>query len=87
MPLEFRDDEVRLVGTCGADEALELSDWLSNPGVPKVDLAACTNLHPALLQTLLAFKPAIAVEPTDPFLVRWILPLLAPAAGVTRSSE
>ncbi len=78
MPLEFRPSEVRLVDTCGAEDALELVDWLSKEERPAVDLAACTNMHPALLQTLLAFKPAISAGPTDPFITQWILPLLAP---------
>jgi hypothetical protein len=78
MPIEFRTGEVRLAETCGAEEALELSDWLLSADLPKVDLGDCTNLHPALLQTLLAHKPAISVEPKDPFLSRWILPMLAP---------
>jgi hypothetical protein len=80
MPLEFSPNEVRLYDACGAEEALELSDWFSTTEMPKVDLGGCSNLHPALLQTLLAFTPVLSVEPRDPFLVRWILPMLAPAA-------
>jgi hypothetical protein len=76
MPLEATSEPIRLIGTCGAEDALELVDALSNPAPHSVDLSACTNLHPALLQTLLTFKPAIAGEPTDPFLVRWVLPML-----------
>jgi hypothetical protein len=76
VPLELRDDEASLVGSCTADEALEFSDWLANSAQPKVDLAACTHLHAALLQTLLAYKPAITARPADPFLARWISPLL-----------
>jgi hypothetical protein len=77
MALEFRDDEVRLIDSCGAEEALELADWLSKLELPKVDLAACTHLHAALLQTLLAYRPAISAGPEDPFLARWVLPVLA----------
>ena len=82
MPLEFRNDEVVLVGSCGAEDALELVDWLSKLELPKVDLAACTHLHAALLQTLLAYKPVISAGPEDPFLGRWVLPVLAAARGV-----
>jgi hypothetical protein len=35
------------------------------------------------LQTLLAYQPVIAAPPTDPFLVRWILPLLTAAHAVS----
>ncbi len=78
MPLEITSGTVGLIGNCGADEALEFVDALSAAEMPKIDMSACTNLHPALLQALLAFKPAVSNPPTDPFLVRWILPLLAP---------
>ena len=77
MPLEFRADTVSLRATCGAEDALELADWLSRTELPKADLEACTHLHAALLQTLLAYKPTITIGPEDPFLARWILPVLA----------
>ena len=77
MPLEFRRNEVCLTGSCGAEDALELADWLTKHKRAKVSLAACTHLHTALLQTLLAYKPAVSVGPEDPFLARWILPVLA----------
>jgi hypothetical protein len=79
MSLEFRDDEVRLIDSCGAEEALELADWFSKVELPKANLAACTHLHAALLQTLLAYKPAIAAGPDDPFLARWVFPMLTAA--------
>jgi hypothetical protein len=76
MPLEFRADCVALVDACGAEDALELADWFARSEAPKADLAACTHLHAALLQTLLAYEPSITAAPVDPFLARWILPLL-----------
>jgi hypothetical protein len=76
MALEFRRNEVVLSQSCGAEEALELVDWLSRHKRPKVHLGACEHLHAALLQTLLAHKPAVSVGPTDPFLRSWVLPLL-----------
>jgi hypothetical protein len=77
MPLEFRADTVCFTQTCGAEDALELADWLLRTELPKADLGKCTHLHAALLQTLLAFKPTVSVGPEDPFLARWILPELA----------
>jgi hypothetical protein len=77
MPLEFREDTVCLTQTCGAEDALALADWLSQTVLPKADLGECTHLHAALLQTLLAYKPAVSVEPVDSFLARWILPVLS----------
>lgn len=77
MALEFRRNEVVLSANCGAEEALELAEWLAKRKRPKAHLGACTHLHAALLQTLLAYKPALSAAPTDPFLRRWVLPLLA----------
>jgi hypothetical protein len=79
MPLEFRPDEVCLSGVSVAEEALELSEWLAGHTDPKVNLAACTDLHTSLLQTLLAYKPVISAPPHDAFLTRWVVPLLAAA--------
>jgi hypothetical protein len=77
MPLEFHADEVRLLGTCVAEDALELAEWLGRTTAPKVDLSACVHLHTSLLQTLIAYAPAIVGAPSDAFLTRWVLPLLA----------
>ncbi len=76
MPLVFRTDCVALVDACGAEEALELADWFATSDHPKADLAECSHLHAALLQTLLAYQPSIIAAPVDPFLARWILPML-----------
>jgi hypothetical protein len=83
VALDFHDDRVALIGVCAAEEALELVDWLCRVERPTADLSACTNLHAAILQTLLAYQPVIAAPPTDPFLVRWILPLLTAAHAVS----
>jgi hypothetical protein len=64
---------------------LEFADWLRcREGSAAVDLAACTFLHTAILQTLLALEPNVLAVPRDPFLARWVAPLLKqPAAPVT----
>jgi hypothetical protein len=40
-------------------------------------MADCTHLHTAALQALLAGRPRLGSAPTDPFLARWVAPLLA----------
>ncbi|MGD0471910.1 MAG: hypothetical protein ABSB70_01695 [Candidatus Velthaea sp.] len=81
MPLQFEQDEIWLIDACGAEEALELVDLLSRPQRPKINLSRCSYLHAALLQTVLAYKPAISQGPTEPFLERWIVPMLAAETG------
>jgi hypothetical protein len=80
MPLTFARSEVALTGACGAEEALELAEWLAKRKRPRVNLAACTHLHAALLHTLLFHRPAISGAPADPFLSRWIMPMLGAVA-------
>lgn len=77
MPLKAAAGEIALIATCGAEEALELAEWLSTAELPNVDLGSCIHMHAALLQTLLAYNPRISVEPQDPFMRRWIVPILA----------
>lgn len=82
MPIRYDPDAgaggtARFEGVCAVDEALPLAEWLEEAAEPRVDLGACTELHTALLQLLLAARPAVAVPPEDPFLRRWVAPLLA----------
>jgi hypothetical protein len=76
MPLEFRRSEVCLSGSCTAEEALDLAEWLAKRKRPKANLAECTHMHSALLQTLLAYKPQISAPPADAFLATWVMPAL-----------
>lgn len=79
MPIAYARNVARFEGECTVEEALDLAEWLRGPGRrKKVDLAACTHLHAALLQTLLALRPAVAAPFADPALGRWIQPLLPP---------
>lgn len=86
MPLEFREDEACLSGVSVAEEALTLAEWLAAHPTAKVDLAACTHIHTSLLQTLLAYDPPISAQPTDEFLTRWIIPMLAVRDSAVRDS-
>ncbi|MFP5516205.1 MAG: hypothetical protein ACLGJC_24380 [Alphaproteobacteria bacterium] len=79
MPVRFDSDLARFENACTAEDALPLAEWLETAAAPRVDLSACTELHTALLQLLLAARPALAAAPADAFLARWIGPLLAKA--------
>lgn len=76
MPIRYDGAVARFDGSCTVEEALPLVDWLEGTVAARVDLAACTGLHTALFQVLLAARPAVEAPPDDPFLKRWILPLL-----------
>ena len=39
-------------------------------------MRACTNVHTAVLQVLMATQPKITAFPEEPFLARWIAPAM-----------
>jgi hypothetical protein len=81
VALEHERNEILFVDVCGAEEALPLVDLLSTIERPTINISRCTHMHAAVLQTLVAYKPSLSAGPTDTFLQRWILPILAPADG------
>jgi hypothetical protein len=76
MPLVFTETLVRFESVCTVEDALPLLEFLKGSAMPEVDLLACTHLHTALLQLLLAARPRLASPPADPALARWVAPLL-----------
>jgi hypothetical protein len=78
VPLTVTKEVATLTGVVRVDDAEPLARWLRETARPKVRLATCTHLHTAALQALMASRPAVLSVPTEPFLARWIAPLLAP---------
>jgi hypothetical protein len=82
VPLKFGSRTAVLTGTVTIEESESLAAWLRGRGTVKtparVHLGACTQLHTAALQVLLAARIQISVPPSDPFLREWIAPLLNP---------
>ena len=76
MPLIVTEQQARFEEVCTVEDALPLLEFLKNSDTPEVDLSACTYLHSALLQLLLTARPRMTVSPADPFLARWVAPLL-----------
>jgi hypothetical protein len=77
MPLVCTATQARFEAACTVEDALPLLEFLKGAAPLEVDLSDCTYLHTALLQLLLAARPALARPPTDPTLARWVIPLLA----------
>jgi len=78
MPLRFTKTSVVFEEFCAVEEALPLLEFLqANPGA-RANLRACTHMHTAVLQVLMALGPKVAALPTEAFLQRWLTPLLAP---------
>ena len=72
MPIQFDDQQAVFSDLVTVEEAEGLLEWLqAHPGAP-LDLAACTHLHAANLQVLMAADAHIAAWPKDADLAAWL---------------
>jgi hypothetical protein len=72
MPITFKKNYAYFSEIAGGDDAETLLEWLQKYPKGKVDLSACTHLHPANLQVLMAAKRPVAVKPKDKLLADWL---------------
>jgi hypothetical protein len=72
MPIEYDKKSVRLVDSVSVEDAEGLLEWLQTRPRGKVNLAACSHMHTANFQVLVAAKPQIIAWPADPELTRWL---------------
>jgi hypothetical protein len=80
MPIEFKKNRVIFRDVARVEEAESLLEALQKKPVAKVDLAACTHLHTANLQVLMAARPCIDSWPRDLDLRTWLETVLMPAS-------
>ncbi len=72
MTIRCDDDGVIvLAGECPVEDAETLLQLLQAQPAGPIDWSACTRLHTAVLQVLLAAAPSIRGECGDPFVARW----------------
>ncbi len=81
MPIEFIADQVIIRDIASVEEAEALLERLQMSPHATVDLAACTHLHTANLQVLMAARPVIATWPENIELRAWLEGALKPALG------
>ncbi|MBV1777230.1 hypothetical protein KSF73_16030 [Burkholderiaceae bacterium DAT-1] len=72
MPIEFRRNVAVVTGSATVEEAEGLREWLQKKKSAKVDLAACTHLHSANLQVLMAGKQVVTAWPERLELAVWL---------------
>ncbi|NEX22127.1 hypothetical protein G3480_17750 [Thiorhodococcus mannitoliphagus] len=77
MTIEFKKNQIVFHEVVGVEDAEALLEWLQKKRTAKADLSACTHLHAANLQVLMAAKPAIQAWPADAPLRAWLEPILA----------
>lgn len=76
MSVVLEAGTIRLRGASTVEDAETLLEFLLVDAPPTVDLQASTGLHAAVVQVLLALRPDIIGPASDPFVERWLLPLL-----------
>lgn len=72
MSITYEKDRVFFCDMAEGEDAESLLEWLHKYPKGKVDLSACTHLHPATLQVLMASKCVICAKPKDKLLADWI---------------
>jgi len=72
MPVKYTTNTARLIDTVNVEDAEGLLEWLQTQKKPKVNLSACSHLHAANLQVLMAAKPVISAWPKDMELAAWL---------------
>lgn len=75
MTVAADNGTVFLTGCCGAEDAEPLLKHFQ-AGLKRVDLGGCDHIHGAVLQLLMAARPAITGEPSE-FLSSWVIPLIS----------
>ncbi len=83
MGIRYLKKHAALEDTVTVEDAEALSAWLQEQPRPAVQLARCTYLHSAVLQVLLALRPALLSVPQDSALARDLSQALADASAPT----
>ncbi len=78
MPIEFKRSRVLFRDEVSVEEAEGLLEWLQKRPAAKVDLSACSHMHTANLQVLMAAKASISGWPKNAELRVWLEPVLKP---------
>lgn len=72
MPIEYKRNQALFRDIATVEEAEGLLEWLHRKPTAKLHLGACTHLHPANLQVLMAAQRRVAVWPADAGLRAWL---------------
>jgi hypothetical protein len=77
MAIRYLKKHAALEDIVTVEDAEALLQWLKSHPKPAVNLSKCKHLHAAILQVLLATRPAIVGEVPDP----WMAQALAAASA------
>ncbi|MBF0613099.1 MAG: hypothetical protein HQL55_18420 [Magnetococcales bacterium] len=70
MAIDYQDNQAIMSDVCTVEEADGFLAWLRDHPQAEVDMAACTHIHTAILQVVMALSPKIVAFPEQVFLSR-----------------
>jgi len=76
MPIRFEKNLARFCDVASGEEAEDLLEWLQKWPAAKADLSACSHMHPANLQVMLAAGTRVVAWPKDSLLSAWLKTVL-----------
>jgi hypothetical protein len=77
MSVRLDGNVILLEGVCRVEDAEPLLGWLQADRGRIVDLTGAEHLHAAVLQILMALRPAWKGAAKDVFIQDWIIPALS----------
>lgn len=72
MTIEYMKNQAIFKDVVRVDEAEGLLEWLQKKTAAKIDLSACTHLHSANLQVLMAAKTNVTAWPINAEFADWL---------------
>ena len=78
MTVVLSGDVIGIHDPSRIEDAEPLLAWLQEDRSRSVDLSRAGCLHAAVVQILIAFRPRLVTTLNDPFMERWVYPLVRP---------
>ena len=72
MTIQYKKNQAVFRDVVSVEEAEALLEWLQKKPAARVDLGACSHVHPANLQVLMTAQPTVSAWPTDTGLATWL---------------
>jgi hypothetical protein len=72
MAIQYKKNTAIFSDVISVEDAEALLEWLQKNPKGRVDLAACTHLHAANLQVLMAARVPVSAWPQDSTLTPWL---------------
>ena len=72
MAITYKKNMAVLEGAVSVEDAEDLQAWLQKTPKARLDFSACTHLHAANLQVLMAARLPVASWPLDNDLKAWL---------------